>query len=170
MGVHGWAHDMLWMGMGGHKSCYGWAWVGIGRCWWLWSRYGYKFEGKCWALPPSPSLCSRSLCDESATFRIFCDLHCLIGFSKLTLKLVKLADDHDSLKFWSWMPDSFADSMAWQPPVAKIRWWSSREDSSTFKWVLTRCYAHEANGQMLSSKGRAASHGSQATWRWSVQS
>ena len=25
-------------------------WVGIGRCWWLWSRYGYKFEGKCWAL------------------------------------------------------------------------------------------------------------------------
>ena len=30
-------------------SCYGRAWVGIGRCWWLWSRYGYKFEGKCWA-------------------------------------------------------------------------------------------------------------------------
>jgi hypothetical protein len=25
-------------------------WVGIGRCWWLWSEYGYKFEGKCWAL------------------------------------------------------------------------------------------------------------------------
>ena len=21
------------------------AWVGIGRCWWVWSRYGYKFEG-----------------------------------------------------------------------------------------------------------------------------
>jgi hypothetical protein len=36
--------------MGGHMSCYGWALVGIGRWWWLWSRYGYKFEGKCWAL------------------------------------------------------------------------------------------------------------------------
>jgi hypothetical protein len=35
-------------------------WV-VGRCWWLWSGYGYKFEGKCWALPPttSPS-CSTS--------------------------------------------------------------------------------------------------------------
>ena len=28
-------------------------WVGIGRCWWVWSRYGYKFEGKCWALAVS---------------------------------------------------------------------------------------------------------------------
>ena len=36
MGGHGWAHVMLW--------------VGIGRCRWLWSGYGYKFEGKCWAL------------------------------------------------------------------------------------------------------------------------
>jgi hypothetical protein len=27
----------------------GWAWMDIGRCWWLWSGYGYKFEGKCWA-------------------------------------------------------------------------------------------------------------------------
>jgi hypothetical protein len=26
------------------------AWVGMGRCWWLWFGYGYKFEGKCWAL------------------------------------------------------------------------------------------------------------------------
>jgi hypothetical protein len=26
------------------------AWVGIGRCWWLWSGYGHKLEGKCWAL------------------------------------------------------------------------------------------------------------------------
>ena len=25
-------------------------WVGIGRCWWLWYGYGYKCEGKCWAL------------------------------------------------------------------------------------------------------------------------
>ena len=31
-------------------SYYGWAWVGIGRYWWVWSGYGYKFEGKCWAL------------------------------------------------------------------------------------------------------------------------
>jgi hypothetical protein len=31
-------------------SCYGWAWVGIGRCCWLCSGCGYKFEGKCWAL------------------------------------------------------------------------------------------------------------------------
>jgi hypothetical protein len=38
------------------------------------------------------------------------------------------------------------------------------EDSSTFKWwVLPRYYAHEANGQMLSNKGRAGSHGSQVT-------
>ena len=29
------------------------AWVAIGRCWWLWSGYGYKFEGKCRALLPS---------------------------------------------------------------------------------------------------------------------
>ena len=36
--------------MGGHMSCYGWTWVGIGRCWCLWSGYEYKFEGKCWAL------------------------------------------------------------------------------------------------------------------------
>jgi hypothetical protein len=50
----------LWVGMGamllfmgGHMSCYGWAWVGIGRCWWLWSGYGYKFGGKCWALSHS---------------------------------------------------------------------------------------------------------------------
>jgi len=33
---HGWAHVMLW--------------VGMGRCSWLWCGYGYKFEGKCWAL------------------------------------------------------------------------------------------------------------------------
>ena len=46
MSCYGWA----WMDMGGHMPCYGWAWVGIGRCWWVWSRYGYKFEGKCWAL------------------------------------------------------------------------------------------------------------------------
>ena len=31
--------------MGGHMSCYGWAWVCIGRCWWMWSGYGYKFKG-----------------------------------------------------------------------------------------------------------------------------
>jgi hypothetical protein len=23
---------MLWVGMGGYTSCYGWAWVGIGGC------------------------------------------------------------------------------------------------------------------------------------------
>ena len=47
----------LWVGMsaillfmGGHMSCYGWAWVGIGHCWWLWSGYGYKFKRKWWAL------------------------------------------------------------------------------------------------------------------------
>ena len=40
---HGWT----WVG-----TCHamGGAWVGIGRCWWLWSGYGYKFKGKCWAL------------------------------------------------------------------------------------------------------------------------
>jgi hypothetical protein len=27
MGGHGWAHVMLWAGMGGHILCYGWAWV-----------------------------------------------------------------------------------------------------------------------------------------------
>jgi hypothetical protein len=27
MGEHGWTHVMLWVGMGGHMSCYGWAWV-----------------------------------------------------------------------------------------------------------------------------------------------
>jgi hypothetical protein len=47
MSCYGWA----WVGIGGHMSCYGWAWVDISRCWWLWSGYGYKFEGKCWALP-----------------------------------------------------------------------------------------------------------------------
>ena len=31
--------------MGVHMSCYGWALVGIGRCWWVWYEYGYKFEG-----------------------------------------------------------------------------------------------------------------------------
>jgi hypothetical protein len=31
MGGHGWTHVMLWVGMGGHMSCYGWTWVGIGR-------------------------------------------------------------------------------------------------------------------------------------------
>ena len=36
MGGHGWTHVML---------C-----VGIGRCWWLWFGYGYKFKGKRWAL------------------------------------------------------------------------------------------------------------------------
>ena len=41
---------IAWVDMGGHMSCYGWAWVGIGRCWWLRSGYGYKFEGKSWAL------------------------------------------------------------------------------------------------------------------------
>ena len=35
---------IAWVGMGWHMSCYGWAWVGIGRCWWVWSRYRYKFE------------------------------------------------------------------------------------------------------------------------------
>jgi hypothetical protein len=44
------AISIAWVDMGGHMSCYGWAWVGIGHCWWLWSGYGYKFEGKCWAL------------------------------------------------------------------------------------------------------------------------
>ena len=39
MGKHGWAHVMLW--------------VGIGRCGWIWSGYGYKFDGKCWALVQS---------------------------------------------------------------------------------------------------------------------
>ena len=41
---------IAWVGMGGHMPSYGWVWVGISRCWWIWSGYGYKFEGKCWAL------------------------------------------------------------------------------------------------------------------------
>jgi hypothetical protein len=43
-------YGCAWVGMGWHISCCGWAWVGIGHCWWVWSGYGYKFEGKCWAL------------------------------------------------------------------------------------------------------------------------
>jgi hypothetical protein len=42
MGGHGWAHVMLW--------------VGIGRCWWVCFGYGYKFKGKCWALLHSTPL------------------------------------------------------------------------------------------------------------------
>jgi hypothetical protein len=51
-----WIHGRNLNSMGGHMSCYGWAWVGIGRCWWSWSGYGYKFEGKCWALVCTSSL------------------------------------------------------------------------------------------------------------------
>ena len=38
---------MAWVDMSGHMSM---LW------WWLWSEYGYEFEGKCWALPHTHSL------------------------------------------------------------------------------------------------------------------
>jgi hypothetical protein len=57
MSCYGWAWVGTYHAMGGHMSCYGWAWVGtyhamgghrsllMGMVW-----HGYKFEGKCWAL------------------------------------------------------------------------------------------------------------------------
>jgi hypothetical protein len=68
---------IAWVGMGGHMSCYGWAWVDIGRCWWLWSGYEYKFERKCWALlcrwatSRSPTWRLRPCCFKSTNPSIF---------------------------------------------------------------------------------------------------
>ena len=48
-------------------SCYGWAWVSMGRCLWLWSGHGYKLEGKCWALL---STSRRNCCNKERERRL----------------------------------------------------------------------------------------------------
>ena len=75
MGGHGWAHVMLWMG--------------IGRCWWLWSGYGYKFEGKCWPLLNSSQEEGQTLVYQTFLSRYLADqkfLVCIWRISRVLLQ------------------------------------------------------------------------------------
>jgi hypothetical protein len=140
------------------------SWVGIGRCWWLWSGYGYKFEGKCWALmwsnygSPKVKVVQPSYKKIRDKFATFLKVWAFEGLPPLRI-LIHMLHENKAKYAELWMPTFCSEwlwilfqkikiqkSLAWilRTPLNRITWFSSNSvqglcTSTGFEHLLIQC-------------------------------